>query len=59
MGWRRTFTDHIADVLRFAAYIFLAFDVIVLSGFLFWFIARFVWRFGQYINHHIFENPWF
>ncbi len=59
MSWRRKFTDNIADVLRFATYIFLAFDVIVLSGFLFWFIARFVWRFAQYINHHIFENPWF
>ena len=59
MGWRRAFTDNIAEVLRFGAYIFLAFDVIVLSGFFFWFITRFLWRFAQYINHYIFENPWF
>lgn len=59
MSWRKNITDHTADFLRFSAYLFLAFDAIVLSVFLFWFITRFVWRFAQYIDHNIFENPWY
>jgi hypothetical protein len=59
MSWRQKITDHIADILRFAASLFLALDAIVLSVFLFWFVTRFIWRFAQYINHRIFENPWF
>ena len=59
MSWRKKLTDNIADVLCFAAYLFLAFDGIVLSVFLFWFVTRFIWRFAQYIDHRIFENPWF
>ena len=59
MSWRKKLTDNVSDVLRFAAYIFLALDGIVLSVFMFWFITRFFWRFAQYINHSIFENPWF
>ncbi len=59
MSWRKKVTDNIADLLRFAAHIFIAFDVIVLSIFLFWFIARFIWRFAQFINYHIFQNPWY
>ncbi len=59
MSWRKKITDNIADILRFTAYTFFAFDAIVLSVFLFWFITRFIWRSAQYINHHLFENPWF
>lgn len=59
MSWRKKLTDNIADILRFTAYLFLAFDAIVLSLFLFWFVTRFIWRSAQYINHQIFENPWF
>ena|GEM_PF-2091004 len=59
MSWRKRLTDHIADVLRFAAALFLALDAIVLSGFLFWFIARFIWRFAQYIDHCWFQSPWY
>jgi hypothetical protein len=59
MSWRQKLTDHIADVLRFAASLFLAFDAIVLSMFVFWFLTFFLWRFAQYINHSIFENPWY
>jgi hypothetical protein len=59
MSWKKKFTEKIADTLRFAAYIFLAFDAIVLSGFLFWLVVKFVLRFAQYIDHHIFENPWY
>jgi len=59
MSWRKKVTDNIADFLKFAAHLFLAFDVIVLSMFLFWFITKFIWRFAQYIDHRFFENPWF
>ena len=59
MSWRKKLTDNISDVLRFTAYIFLAFDAIVLSVFLFWFLAKFLWRFTQYIDYKIFQNPWF
>ncbi len=59
MSWKRKFTDHIADVLRFAAYVFLAFDAVVLSIFLFWFIVKFTWNLSKYINFHIFEVPWY
>ena len=59
MIWNKKITDRIADVLRHAAYLFLALDAIVLSGFLFWLIVRFVWRFAQFIDHRFFENPWF
>ena len=59
MSWRKKLTDNISDVLRFTAYIFLAFDAIVLSAFLFWFLAKFLWRFTQYIDYKIFQNPWF
>ena len=59
MSWRKKITDNIGDILRFTAHIFIAFDVIALSIFLFWFITLFIWRFAQYINYKIFENPWF
>jgi len=59
MSWRKKITDNISDVLRFTAYIFLALDGIVLSVFLFWFLAKFLWRFTQYIDHKLFQNPWF
>ncbi len=59
MSWRKKVTDNIADILRFTAYTFFAFDAIVLSGFLFWLITKFIWHSAQYINHYFFENPWF
>ena len=59
MSWRKKVTEHIADILRFTVYAFFAFDAIVLSGFLFWFITRFIWRLAQYINHYVFSNQWF
>ncbi len=59
MSWRKKLIEQIVDILRYTARIFVAFDVIVLSGFLFWFVIRFIWRFSQYINHHLFANPWF
>ena len=59
MSWSKRFTEKIAEALRYAAYLFLALDAIVLSGFVFWLLVKLVWRFGEYINHLIFENPWF
>ena len=59
MSWKKGITDRISDILRFAAYIFFAFDAVVLSVFLFWFIAKFVWRFAQYIDFHVFQRPWY
>jgi hypothetical protein len=59
MSWKKKFSERIADLLRFAAYLFLALDTILLSVFLFWFLAKFLWRFMQYVDHHIFENQWF
>ena len=59
MPWSKKITDRIADVLRHAAYLFLVLDAIVLSGFLCWLIIKTIWRFGQYLDHLIFENPWF
>jgi hypothetical protein len=59
MSWRKKITENIADVLRFTAQLFIAFDVIALSVFLFWFVIMFTWRFAQYINHKLFVNPWF
>jgi len=31
MSWRQTVSGHIADILRFTGYVFLAFDAIVLA----------------------------
>jgi len=59
MSWRKKLTDHIGDTLRFAGYLFLALDAIVLSVFLFWFIVRFICRFAQYIDHCWFQSPWY
>ena len=59
MSWRKKITENIADVLRFTAQLFIAFDVIALSVFLFWFVIMFTWRLAQYINHKLFVNPWF
>ena len=59
MSWRRKLTDQIANVLRFGAYVFVAFDAIVFSVFLFWLVVRFVWRLAQYIDFHLFKNPWY
>ena len=42
-----------------AAYNHLAFDAVVLSIFLFWFIVKFTWNLSRYINFHIFELPWY
>ncbi len=59
MSWKKGITDRIADVLRFAAYVFLAFDAVVLSIFLFWFIVKFVWHFAQFIDYHVFQRSWY
>jgi len=59
MSWRKKITDNIADILRFTAYTFYALGGIVLSGFLFWFVTKFIWHSAQYLNHHLFGKPWF
>lgn len=59
MSWRKKITDSIGDILRFTGYLFIALDIIALSIFLFWFVIKFIFRFAQFINHHLFENPWF
>jgi hypothetical protein len=59
MSWKKKISEKIADLLRFAAYLFLALDTILLSVFLFWFLARLLWRFAQFVDYHIFQNPWF
>jgi hypothetical protein len=43
MSRKKAFTDSVADVLRFCAYLFLLVDVIILSVFLFWFWAKGIW----------------
>ncbi len=59
MSWKKKFSEKIAETLRFAAYLFLALDAILLSMFLFWFLVKFLWRFMQFVNYKLFENPWF
>ena len=59
MVWKKKFSEQIADILRFAGYVFLAFDAIVLSAFTFWFIAKFIWHFGGWLDHKLFSGPWY
>jgi hypothetical protein len=59
MYWKKKFSEQIADILRFAGYVFLAFDAIVLSAFTFWFIAKFIWHFGGWLNYKLFNGPWY
>ncbi|MBI9018480.1 MAG: hypothetical protein JEZ07_14600 [Phycisphaerae bacterium] len=59
MSWRKKVIEHIVDALRYTARIFVAFDIIILSLFLFWFVIRFIWRLAQYIDHRLFSEPWF
>jgi hypothetical protein len=58
MGWKKTFTDNAADVLRFCGYLFLLLDAIMLSVFLFWFLGKVIWFFAHWLNRVIFSNPW-
>ncbi len=59
MSWKKKLSEKIADTLRFAAYLFVALDTILLSIFLFWFLVRFLWRFMQYVDYKMFQHPWF
>ncbi|MBN1360433.1 MAG: hypothetical protein JW993_07570 [Sedimentisphaerales bacterium] len=58
MSWKKTLTDNAADVLRFCGYLFLLLDAIVLSVFLFWFLAKGVWFFAHWLDRIIFSSPW-
>jgi hypothetical protein len=58
MSWRKTFIDHIADVLRFCGYLFLFLDAIVLSLFAFWCIAKTIWFAARWLDRTIFAYPW-
>jgi hypothetical protein len=49
----------VARLLRFAGYVFLAFDAIVLSSFTFWFVAKFVWHLAGWLDHRLFDGPWY
>ena len=59
MNWKKKFSEHISDLLRFIAYVFLAFDAIVLAAFTFWFVAKFIWHLGQWLNYVLFDGPWY
>jgi hypothetical protein len=58
MSWRKTFTDNIGDVLRFIAYFFLAFDLIVLAIFTLWLTSKLVWFSLNFLNRTAFSHPW-
>lgn len=58
MSWRKKFTDNAADILRFAGYVFLFLDAIILSIFTLWFVTKFIWRFAEWLNKVLFDNPW-
>jgi hypothetical protein len=58
MSWRKKFTNNAGDILRFIGYAFLAFDLILLSVFSLWFIAKFVYRLSGWLNRMIFDSPW-
>ena len=58
MSWKQIVSEHIAGILRFTGYVFLAFDVIVLSVFSFWFVAKFLWHLAKYLNRVLFDGPW-
>lgn len=59
MPWKAKFSDGVAGLLRFAGYVFLAFDVVVLSAFSFWFVAKFIWHLSGWLDHKLFNGPWY
>jgi hypothetical protein len=59
MRWKAKFSEQAAKMLRFTGYVFLAFDAIVLSAFTFWFVAKFVWHLAGWLDHKIFDGPWY
>jgi hypothetical protein len=58
MSWRKHFTDNAGDTLRFIAYAFLAFDLIVLSIFSLWFVGKFIYFLSDWLNRVMFGSPW-
>ncbi|MDI6450495.1 hypothetical protein [Anaerobaca lacustris] len=58
MSWRKTITDNAAEVLRFCGYLFVLLDAIVLSAFLFWFLAKAIWFAAGWLDRAIFSKPW-
>ena len=57
MGWRKTRTNHVADVLRFIAWVFLAFDTILLAIFSFWFVGKFLLHLHDLLVRTVFSRP--
>lgn len=58
MSWRRTFVEHIADILRFCGYLFLFLDAIALSLFVFYFLSKTLWFLAGWCDRTIFSHPW-
>lgn len=58
VSWKKTFTDRVADVLRFSGYLFLMLDAILLSIFLFWLLAKSMWFFAHWLDRTLFGHPW-
>ena len=56
MSWKKRFTDNVGDILRFIGYAFLAFDLIVLSIFSLWFIAKFVYELSLWLDRVMFDR---
>jgi len=58
MSWQRNACEKIGDWLRFIGYLFLFLDVIILSAFSLWLVARFTWNLAHWLERVVFSKPW-
>jgi hypothetical protein len=58
MRWTLNPTDRWADWLRFAIKLALILNGIMLSVFSVWFLAMFLWRLHQLLDHTWFSHSW-
>ena len=58
MSWKKNTTEKAGDGLRFAAYLFIALDAIVISAFTLWFVWNFTAKLMDWLDRVLFLRQW-
>lgn len=58
MVWKTSVLQFMTDALRFIGHAGLLICVVLLSVWLVWFCARFLWHSADYLDRTLFGSPW-
>jgi len=58
MSWKQKSIEVLVDSLRYFSRAAMAINLILLSIFSVWFVAKFLWHSMQWLNHTLFSTPW-